>query len=352
MRNSAPLLTALKQNPFILAPMAGITDCPFRSLMREMGSPIVVTELVSAHGLQYASEKTRRLMDFTPEQHPIGVQIFGEEPEVMARAALTVQETGADFVDLNFGCPVPKVVKKGAGSAMLKDPVALGRLLKAVVAAVNIPVTIKTRTGWDEGSRNADVVSEIAYNEGVSWVAIHGRTRAQGYEGDADWDYIAEVKVKAKLPILGNGDVLTPQAACDRLKASGCDGVLIGRGALKDPWIFRDSLRIWSNLEEEPTRNFTVIFSRLHSLLEQYYDERHTLIQLKKFAAWFSSGYPGSSQFRRGLFQTESLIDLREKIFAYFSHLEEELVEMRKDGQIEGLREDQSREQFLKGGHG
>ena len=174
---------ALKTNPFVLAPMAGITDHAFRTFMRKLDASVVVTELVSANGIEYKSERTMKLMSFDESQRPVGIQLFGEEPEILGRAAAVAEAEGCDFVDLNFGCPVPKVVKKGAGSAMLKDPVQLQKVLAAVKGAVKIPVTIKIRTGWDSNTRNAAEICNIAYNEGISWVAIHGRTRNQGYSG-------------------------------------------------------------------------------------------------------------------------------------------------------------------------
>ena len=239
------LVGYLKKNPFVLAPMAGITDAPFRTFMREMGAGVVVTELVSATGLQYSSDKTRKLMHFEEVQRPIGIQIFGETLEHLAFATREIEVMGADFVDLNFGCPVPKVVKKGAGSAVLKDLVALRDILRTVKAASSLPVTIKIRTGWDESTRNSEEVCQVAYDEGITWVAIHGRTRAAAYSGKADWEYISNVKAKARLPVLGNGDITSAEMALQRLKDSGCDGVLIGRGCLKNPWIFREALALY-----------------------------------------------------------------------------------------------------------
>src|SRR5262245_15684821 len=249
------LLSYLKAQPFVLAPMAAITDRPFRSFMREMGCGVVVSELVSATGLKYSSEKTLKLMEFDEVQHPVGIQLFGEELDHLSEAAKKVEQLGADFVDLNFGCPVPKVVKKGAGAACLRDPARLAEILRTVKSAITIPLTIKIRTGWDEGSRNALEIANIAYNEGVHWVAIHGRTRAQAYTGFADWDFISEVKEKAKLPILGNGDIQSAAQANSRLQQSGCDGVLIGRGCLKNPWIFEESLRLFQrDFENKPEK--------------------------------------------------------------------------------------------------
>jgi len=335
------LAQALKENPFVLAPMAGITDCAFRSFMKELGVSVVVTELVSATGLQYESQKTRDLMRFTPEQHPIGIQIFGEDIEALALAAKNAEKLGADFVDLNFGCPVPKVVKKGAGAGILKDLDRLAVTLRDVKKAIQIPLTIKIRTGWDEGTRNAHEVVKIAYNEGVHWVAIHGRTRAQGYSGLSDWDYITDVKSKAQLPILGNGDIQNAVEANERLKSSGCDGVLIGRGCLKNPWIFEESRRLYKRESVLDTnKNFKFLFERLNHHLQLHCQERVILIQLKKFASWFSSGYPGASQFRHQLFSAKNTEDIYKVVEGYFEQLKHY------------QQADTRGEAFLMGGHG
>jgi tRNA-dihydrouridine synthase B len=328
------LLGALQQNPFILAPMAGITDHPFRSFMKKMGAGIVVTELVSATGLEYKSKKTRGLMSFDESQRPVGIQLFGEQPEHVAHAAKLVEEMGADFVDLNFGCPVPKVVKKGAGSALLKDLPALTAMLRAAVGAVKIPVTIKIRTGWDAHTRNAHEVCEIAYNEGITWVAIHGRTRAQSYEGFSDWDYIASVKATAKLPIIGNGDVVTARQALLRQAQSGVDGVMIGRGALKNPYIFFEAQGLPVN------RDYAQLIQDLYEFYRQHCDDYITQIQLKKFAAWFATGFPGAAQFRKNIYQTSTTSEIISFAKSYFA-----LIEVVR-------QEESSHEGFLMGGHG
>jgi len=332
---------ALKTNPFVLAPMAGITDHAFRTFMKKLDASVVVTELVSATGIEYKSERTMNLMSFDESQRPVGIQLFGEDPEVIARAAQVAEAEGCDFVDLNFGCPVPKVVKKGAGSAMLKDPVQLQKVLSAVKGAIKIPLTIKIRTGWDANTRNAIEVCHIAYNEGVEWVAIHGRTRAQGYSGLADWDFITEVKSQAKLPILGNGDILTPRQANLRLQQSGCDGVMIGRGCLKNPFIFMDALSLWKGeSQKEVQRDYVSLFNNLKDEIVARCDEHITAIQLRKFAAWFSTGYAGAAQFRKNLFQSKSneeIMALANEFFASIGNVEQE---------------DTSHEEFLMGGHG
>lgn len=334
-------LAALRANPFVLAPMAGITDHGFRTFMKARGSSVVITELVSAAGIQYESQKTFDLMSFDDTQHPIGIQLFGEEPAQVAAAAKVVEDRGADFVDLNFGCPVPKVVKKGAGSAMMKEPLLMAEMLRQVVAAVTIPVTIKVRTGWDANMRNALEIAHIAANEGITWMAIHGRTRAQGYTGFADWDFIREVKAGAKLPIIGNGDIVTSSQAVRRLTESGCDGVMIGRGALKNPYIFQDALAAWKGSETvRMPRNYAKLFQELHDCFAAHCPERILQIQLKKFAAWFATGYPGAAQFRKQVFQATSTAQLLEMALSFFASLT-------IDDQI-----NPDNEGFLMGGHG
>lgn len=335
------LLAELKKNPFVLAPMAGITDCAFRSYMREMGAGIVVTELVSATGLKYSSERTRKLMRFEEKQRPLGIQLFGEDLDALSYAAKEVEQMGADFVDLNFGCPVPKVVKKGAGSAVLKDLLFLREVLRTVKSAVQIPVTIKVRTGWDQESKNTHEVAQIAYDEGITWVAIHGRTRAQGYSGQSDWDYIREVKSQAKLPILGNGDIASAEMANLRLEESKCDGVLIGRGCLKNPWIFKEALTVMQkNNELKIEKDFSQLFAQLFEHLSRYDEERIVALQTKKLAAWYSAGYPESAQFRRNIFQiTEPKLVL--------GTVQEYFLKWQNVNQT-----DTSTEPFLMGGHG
>lgn len=333
---------ALKKNPFVLAPMAGITDHAFRTFIKARQAGVVVTELVSATGIEYKSERTLKLMSYDESQRPVGIQLFGEDPEIMAKSAKFAEEKGADFVDLNFGCPVPKVTKKGAGSAILKDLPHMVTMISTIKKAIRIPLTIKIRTGWDQDTRNADEVANIAHNEGVSWVAIHGRTRAQGYSGFADWDYIGEVKSKSKVPILGNGDILTAKQAVLRLEQSGCDGVLIGRGCLKNPYIFADALSHWrgDKLDSTLERDYVNLYKQLHEVLLAHCDERILQIQLKKFAAWFATGYPGAAAFRKSIFQAKSVEETLAAGLDFFN-------------EIQTLnQEDTSQDGFLMGGHG
>jgi tRNA-dihydrouridine synthase B len=291
-------------HPFVVAPMAGITNSPFRRLMRRLRSSMVISELVSANGIEYAGAKTLDLLRFHEEERIVGLQIFGEDTDILCKAAQHVEKQGADFVDLNLGCPVPKVVKKGAGSAMCRDPISLGKTLEAMVKAVKIPVTIKIRTGWDATSRNALDVVKAATDAGITWVAIHGRTRAQGYSGLADWDFIGEVKAKSSLPILGNGDITTAEIAVERVKTYGVDAVLIGRGALRNPFIFEQAEALWEGKSYELPRadRYIQLMLDQQALLQEIYNERHAMIHARKFLAWYSAGFPGCHDFRSKVF--------------------------------------------------
>ena len=330
------LVTNLHKNPYVLSPMAGITDSPLRSFMKEMGVGIVVSEFISATGLEHKSPRSLRIMSYTEIQRPVGLQIFGVDPSHMANAAQFLEEKGADFIDINFGCPAPKVTRRGAGSGALKDLPHLTKVINSVVKAVKVPVTIKVRTGWDEENKNAHETAKIAYNEGVTWMAIHGRTRSQGYSGRSDWDYISEIKTKSAIPILGNGDVITAKDAISKLKSTGVDGILIGRGALKNPYIFKEILN-----EGAPVRkDFAELLKRLKSHYESFYDERITGLQLKKFAAWFATGYPNCSQFRKRLFTQTELDAVIDTALEYLSSIASQ------------ENPDTSSIEFLMGGHG
>lgn len=316
------LLKELNKNPFLLAPMAGVTDYPFRSFMKEMGCGIVTTELISAKSLQENNPKSYKLMSFYEEQRPVGIQIFGEDLTALGTAAQIVEQSGADFIDLNFGCPVPKVVKKGAGSAVLKDPVFLAKILKTVKQAVSIPVSIKVRTGWDQQSRNTKEIAHIAYNEGIIWLTIHGRTRAQAYSGQADWDYITEVKKQSPLPIIGNGDLTNKEQILKLKKESSCDAMMIGRGCLKNPWIFQDIKKTYHQEPADEKKSYIEVLSRFQKHLENFYEEKMFLLQYKKFSTWYSSGYPDSAHFRKTVFQTRDKETTLELVKNYFQQID------------------------------
>ncbi len=292
------------EHPFILAPMAGITNSPFRRLMRKLKSPIVISELVSANGIEYGGKRTLDLLRFEEDERIVGLQIFGEDPNHLVKACQVIERLGADFVDLNLGCPVPKVVKKGAGSAMCRNPVELGRILSLMVKSIKIPVTIKIRTGWDSHTRNALDVVRAATDAGVAWVAIHGRTRAQGYSGEADWAFIGDIKAKSKIPVIGNGDLTTADLAVQRYKEFGTDAVLIGRGALRNPFIFEQSASVLAGLEtpQVSVDRYLSLLSIQREYLESAFDSSKAMVHARKFLSWYSSGFPGCHEFRKKVF--------------------------------------------------
>ena len=330
-------------HPFILAPMAGITNSPFRRLMRRRQSSLVISELVSANGIEYSGQRTLDLLRYHEEERNIGLQIFGEDLDILARACQHVERTGADFVDLNLGCPVMKVVKKGAGSALCRDPIALGKILTGMVKSVKIPVTIKIRTGWDSENRNALEVVRAAADAGVSWVAIHGRTRAQGYSGLADWDFIGDIKAKSPLPIIGNGDILNAQDAVHRYKTYGVDAVLVGRGALRNPFLFEQAVALLKGQEPmtPAADDYIALIEQQRELLDEMNPGKSATIHARKFLAWYSSGFPGSSDFRAKIFQNHAEPDqFWEEAKVFFRRSTRE-----RDAKIYA-------EPFLMGGHG
>lgn len=334
-------------SPFILAPMAGITHSPFRRLMKRQGASVVVSELVSATGIEYMGKKSLELLRFHEEERKVGLQIFGEDQEHLVKACQLVEKLGADFVDLNLGCPVPKVVNKGAGAAMCKNPIALGEILTAMVKSVRIPVTIKIRTGWDQNSRNALEVVRAAADAGVTWVAIHGRTRAQGYSGEADWEFIGDIKSKVSIPILGNGDLSTPEKAVKAYKTYGVDAVLIGRGALRNPFIFSQSESLLNSgvaASASTHEDYKKLLFSHRSYLKEIFDDRGCLLHAKKFLAWYSAGFPGASEFRKTVFQSETDDELWRRGEEFFSNAFESRSIHRT---LEFLNEP-----FLMGGHG
>ncbi len=319
--SSEELLHFVSQNPFFLAPMAGVTDCPFRSFMREMGAGVLTTELVSVKALHNPHNKSQQLMAFTENQKPVGIQIFGEDLQALSTGARIAENTGASFIDLNFGCPVTKITKKGAGAAMLKDLSLLSRVIRTVKKSVSVPVSIKVRTGWDQNSRNTPEVVKIAAGEGVLWVSIHGRTRSQAYKGQADWNYIKEVKAQSPVPVIGNGDLVNVGQILKLQKQSLCDGMMIGRGCLKNPWIFQ-MLKQKSSFGSQK-KSYISVLNRLRFHLECFYqEERMFLLQYKKFCAWFSSGHKDSADFRRKIFQTTEKTAVLDLIQAYFHQVE------------------------------
>lgn len=309
-------LIARARSPFWLAPMAGITDVCFRELMDEMEAGVLISELVSAKGLFYNSEKTQKMMRI--HKNPgtlVGIQLFGESPEDIVQAVNLVEEVGADFVDINMGCPVKKVIKKGCGAALMRDPSYLEKFLTTIKKGIRLPLTVKMRTGWNEDELTIHECVQAAYYSGCEWVAIHGRTRAQGYEGKANWDLIAEVKDRAKLPIIGNGDIRSARQAKQRLRETGVDAVMIGRGALRNPWIFKECRGV------SDQRSGLKLLNRYLNGLNQSYDTRSTLILLRKFSSWLAFGYPGASKFRRLMFECATTSEVMQQAENFFKQI-------------------------------
>lgn len=299
---------------FFMAPMAGITDQVFRTLIRHMGAQCVISELVSSEGLLRGGQKTLDLIRYNEEERPVGIQIFGSSIETMSEAAHRIECEGADFVDLNLGCPVRKVVCDGAGAAWLRDPNRLGDLLSKIKNRIRIPLTIKIRTGWDDSSQNAEEVTNIAAQCGVSWVAIHGRTRTQGYTGTSNWELIKKIAQSSTIPVIGNGDILASEEAIEKIDKEYSHGVMIGRGALKNPWIFQEVLG-----RETQAHNFLALIQHHFELALKYKGQIRAYLSLKKFLSWYASGYPHCSYFRSQIFQTEDFDALRSVALDYFS---------------------------------
>ena len=293
-----------------LAPMAGFTDHPFRFLCKEGGADLVCTELVSANALHYGSEKTYTLMDWTDYERPVGCQIFGADPQIMADAARAVWAHGCDFVDINLGCSVPKVLRTGASAALCRDLSILREVLSAVVEAVDCPVTIKVRAGWDEDHINAPEIAVMAESVGIAAVAVHGRTSKQGFNGFADWSVIARTVESVSIPVLGSGDVVAPEDAAMLLQETGVDGVMIGRGAWGDPWVFG---RVKSYLADGDRIEVPTAVERLEMLLRQVRmmvdqkSERVGLSQMRMHAPHYIKGLPNASTLRGDYMRTETL---------------------------------------------
>ena len=311
------------KNNTILAPLAGITNLPFRLLAKEAGCALVCSEMISSHGLVYKSEKTAKMLDSAPEEKPFSVQLFGARPDIMAEAATIVESSGAEVVDINFGCSVRKIIKTGSGAALMRTPDLAQDLLKAVRRAIRIPLTIKIRSGWDASGEQAVHISRIAENCGVDAIAVHPRTAGQLFGGRADWSIIAAVKAKVSLPVIGNGDIKSAGDAERMLAETGCDGVMIGRKAIGDPDIFsRVVARI--NGEEEVDEGFGRRFDLMSRYLRtsvKYIGEEQACRMMRSRLGWFTKGMHKSSQFREAIKQLSSEAEGIELINAYQNEL-------------------------------
>ena len=298
------------ENNVILAPMAGVTDLPFRLLCREQGAGCVVTEMVSAKAILYNNRNTKELMQIHPQERPAAIQLFGSDPDIMAQIAARIEDGPYDFIDVNMGCPVPKVVNNGEGSALMKNPKQAEKVLSAMVKAVKKPVTVKFRKGFNDTSVNAVEFAKMAEGSGVAAVAVHGRTREQYYSGKADWDIIRQVKEAVKIPVIGNGDIFTPQDAGRMMEETGCDGIMVARGAKGNPWIFRRINHYLDTGEILPgpsIEEIQAMILRHGHMLAAYKGEQTAMREMRGHVAWYTKGLPHSAALRNEINQVETL---------------------------------------------
>lgn len=308
----------------ILAPMSGVTDPPFRRLVKRHGAALVVSEMIASQAMIRQNRQTLKLAGTTPDEYPMAVQLAGCEPEVMAEAARLNQDTGAAIIDLNFGCPVKKVVNGHAGSALMRDEVLAGRIMEAVVRAVSLPVTVKMRLGWDDDSRNAPNLARIAEAAGVRMLTVHGRTRQQFYHGTADWAAVRRVREATRLPLVVNGDIQTYDDAARALAESGADGVMIGRGAYGRPWFPAHVERFLATGERADAPPLaareTLLLEHLESMLI-HYGELPGLRVARKHIAWYCAGLPGATAFREAVNHMDEAVAVRRHIRSFFAPL-------------------------------
>ncbi len=300
----------------LLAPMAGITDFAFRQICGEMGAGAVYTELISSDGLVMGSAKSERYLHFEESERPVGIQLFGADPEVMAKAARISAQFNPDIIDLNFGCPVRKVVKKMKGAALLKDLKLLREILNAVVESVDLPVTVKIRSGWSEDSINVIEVAHIVQEAGAAAITLHPRTARMGFDGRSNWDLIGKLKKEVLIPVIGNGDIESAEDASRMIELTGCDLVMVGRAARGNPWIFKEInhfLETGKNLPPPTVDERISLCIRHFDMLFRYYGER-AAGKIKKNMGWYTKGIPGVADFRRNVFPMEEASDIRQAL--------------------------------------
>jgi len=308
----------------VLAPMAGVTDSSFRRLIKELGGVgLIVTEFISVEGITRGNLSTHRMMKFLPEERPLSIQIFGYDDEGMATAAELIEEAGADIVDINCGCPAKKVVKGGGGSSLLRDLPQLEKILRRIRRVVSIPVTMKIRTGWDDSSINAVEVARLIEDCGGNMVAIHGRTKMQGYSGLANWNTIAAVKQAVSIPVIGCGDVTTPEQALARMAETGVDAVMIGRGAIANPWIFRQTANLMrgERMYQPALGEKQTVLHRYHELIRDEMPERALAGKLKQMCGYFTHGLAGGARLRERVFHSQTITEIFDRIDEYFSSM-------------------------------
>lgn len=301
------------ENRYILGPMAGVTDLPFRLLCREQGAGLLCMEMVSAKAILYNNKNTESLLEIHPDEQPVSLQLFGSDPGIMSEMAKRIEERPFAILDINMGCPVPKVVKNGEGSALMKEPKLVYDIVRSMVKAIEKPVTVKIRKGFDDDHVNAVEIAKIIEEAGAAAVAVHGRTREQYYSGRADWDIIRQVKEAVSIPVIGSGDVTTPEKAQELVRRTGCDGVMIARGAQGNPWIFSEMTayeetgRIPPRPDKEELRGMMLRHARLQL---QYKGEYSGIREMRKHVAWYTKGIPNAARLRDQINQVETFSEL------------------------------------------
>lgn len=301
------------ENSYILAPMAGVTDLPFRLLCKEQGAGLLCMEMVSAKAILYKNRNTQALLAIDEREHPVSLQLFGSDPDIISEIAKQIEELPFDILDLNMGCPVPKIVKNGEGSALMKNPKLIGEIVRKTSRAIKKPLTVKIRKGFDDSCMNAVEIAKIIEDAGGAAVAVHGRTREQYYSGKADWDIIRQVKEAVSIPVIGNGDVKNPQDAARLKKETGCDGVMIGRAVQGNPWIFREMISYEQTgiLPERPSlKEIKETMLRHAKLQMEYKGEYLGIREMRKHVAWYTTGFPGAAKLRDEINRVNSYQEL------------------------------------------
>ena len=302
-------------NNLILGPMAGVTDLPFRLLCKEQGAGLLCMEMISAKAILYKNKNTETLLAIDEKEKPVSLQLFGSDPDIVSQIAHQIEDRPFDILDINMGCPVPKIVNNGEGSALMKNPVLAGKIIEKTVKAINKPVTVKIRKGFDEEHINAVEMAKIAEESGASAVAVHGRTREQYYSGKADWDIIRQVKEAVNIPVIGNGDLLTAEDVIAMQEQTGCDGFMIARGAQGNPWIFKQILSYFENgtiMERPGYDEVKEMILRQARMMMEFKGDYTAIREIRKHASWYTMGYPNSSKLRDEINHVESYEELEE----------------------------------------